>query len=157
MPLPLTVDSIDDVPEAIRDQYKEVDGVFRLDLEGYEDPANLKSALQKEREAAKNAAKQVKAWESIGKTPEEIQELLEAQQKKQEEDLNKAGEWDKLKAQMNDQFAKEKEKLQSALTAKERAIEKHLIDAQATAAIAELKGVPALLLPHVKASVKVIE
>lgn len=36
-------------------------------------------------------------------------------------------------------------------------VERHLVDAQATAAIAEAKGVPALLLPHVKASTRVIE
>lgn len=157
MPIPLIVDSIDAVPETLRDQYKEVDGKFRLDLDGYEDPSNLKSALQKEREAAKQAAKQVKAWESLGKSPEEIQELLQAQQQAEEDKLNKAGEWDKLKAQMNEQFSKEKQQLLDSLTAKERAIEKHLVDAQATAAIAELKGVPALLLPHVKASVRVVE
>lgn len=58
---------------------------------------------------------------------------------------------------MNEQFSKEKQQLLDSLTAKERAIEKHLVDAQATAAIAELKGVPALLLPHVKSSVRVIE
>lgn len=157
MALPFIVDTLDSIPESVRDQYKESDGKFRLDLDGYEDPSSLKSALQKEREAAKQAARQVKAWESIGKSPEEIQELLQAQNKKQEDDLNKAGEWEKLKAQMNDQFGKEKQKLLESLTAKERAIERHLVDAQATAAIAELKGIPALLLPHVKASVKVIE
>lgn len=157
MALPLIVDSIDAVPEAVRDQYKEVDGKYRLDLDGYEDPSALKSALQKEREAAKNAARQAKAWESLGKSPDEIQELLAAQEKANEERLNKAGEWDKLKQQMNEQFTKEKQQLLDSLTAKGRAIEKHLIDAQATAAIAELKGVPALLLPHVKASVRVVE
>ena len=36
-------------------------------------------------------------------------------------------------------------------------LERRLIDADATAAIAAAKGVPALLLPHVRASVKVIE
>jgi hypothetical protein len=36
-------------------------------------------------------------------------------------------------------------------------VERYLIDAQATAAIAEAKGVPALLLPHVKQAVKVVE
>ena len=37
------------------------------------------------------------------------------------------------------------------------AVEQLLVDAQATAAIAEAKGIPQLLLPHIKGRVKVLE
>ena len=87
MALQLTVDSIESVPENARDLYKEVDGKFRLDLDGYEDPVGLKSALQKEREAAKSAAKRASAWESFGKTPEEIQEVLANQRDLEDQKL----------------------------------------------------------------------
>lgn len=157
MALQLVVDSLETLPENVRDLYQQDGEKFRLQLDGYEDPVGLKSALQKEREAAKQAQKQASAWAQLGKTPDEIQQILEAQRKADEDKAVKGGEWDKLKAQMLEQTAKEREKLEMALKAKDSAIERYLIDAQATAAISELKGVPALLLPHVKAAVKVVD
>lgn len=96
MTLKLTVDSLDSVPENVRDLYKEVDGKFRLDLDGYEDPAGLKSALQSEREAAKAATKQVNAWKALGKTPEEIQELLQRLETDEDAKLIAAGKMDEV-------------------------------------------------------------
>lgn len=157
MPLQLIVDTLDAVPEPLRPNYVEHEGKFRLDLDGYEDPANLKSALQKEREAAKAATKQAKAWAELGKTPEEISALLSAQAKAEEEALKGTGQWDKLKTQMLDQHKAEISKRDEALSKSRQRLERHLIDAQAVAAIAAHKGVAALLLPHVKAAVKVVE
>ena len=96
MPLKITVDSLDSVPENLRDQYKEVDGKFRLDLDGYEDPAGLKSALQSEREAAKAANRQVNAWKALGKTPEEIQALLQHLETDEDAKLISAGKLDEV-------------------------------------------------------------
>ena len=158
MPLQLIVDSLDTVPEPLRPNYvKADDGKFRLDLDGYEDPSNLKSALQKEREAAKAASKQAKAWADLGNTPEEISALLAQHAKAEEEALKGAGQWDKLKAQMLDQHKAELAKRDEALGKSRSRLERHLVDAQAVAAIAAHKGVAALLLPHVKAAVKVVE
>ncbi|EMB4305140.1 hypothetical protein RGP27_003694, partial [Acinetobacter baumannii] len=53
MSLPFIVDSLDAIKEEHRALYVEENGKFRLDLEGYEDPKGLKSALQSERDAAK--------------------------------------------------------------------------------------------------------
>lgn len=157
MPLPFTVDAIDAVPEAQRGLYKEANGKFVLDVDGYEDPSNLKSALQKEREAAKSAAQQVKAWSALGKSPEEIQALVEAQAKAEHENLTKNGEWDKLRDQMVNQHKVELSKKDEAIQARESALARHLIDAAAVTAVAELKGSAALLLPHIRSAVKVVE
>lgn len=157
MSLKLTVDTIDEVPENLRSLYAEKDGKFSLAIEGYEDPAGLKSALQKEREAARTYEKQAKAWTALGKTPEEIAALVDAQRKAEEEKAMKGGEFDKLKAQIIEQHKVEIAKKDGTLTAMRGHLERFLVDAQATTAITELKGVPALLLPHVKAAVKVIE
>lgn len=157
MSLPFIVDSIDTIPEAQRGLYKETNGKFTLDVEGYEDPTNLKSALQKEREAAKTASKQAQAWAALGKTPEEIQALVEAQAQAERDKLTKGGEWDKLKEQMTGQHKVELSKKDERIQSLTKSLERRLIDADATAAIADAKGVPALLLPHVRASVKVIE
>lgn len=155
--IPLVSDKLDAIPEAQRALYVERDGKFHLDVTGYEDPAGLKSALDKERIAARNFEKQSKAWAALGKTPEEISELLELQRKADEDKMNKAGEWDRLKAQMNDQHTVALTAERAKSEAKDKALAKHLVDAAAVSALAAAKGVPELLLPHIRNAVKVIE
>ena len=79
MALQFTVDKLESIPETQRGLYKQDGDKFRLDLDGYEDPTSLKSALDKERRAARDASRDVSAWKALGKTPEEIQALVEAQ------------------------------------------------------------------------------
>ena len=100
MALKLTVDSVEGLDDATKALYQPKDGKFMLDVEGVEDTSALKGALQKERKAAETASKQVKRWEALGKSPEEIEELVAAQAKADEEKATKAGEWDKLRAIM---------------------------------------------------------
>lgn len=155
--LAMSVDALDAIPEAQRGLYKEANGKFVLDVDGYEDPTNLKSALQKERERANTLDKQAKAWAAMGKTPEEIQALVEAQRKADEDKAMKGGEFEKLKQQIIDQHKGELAKKDERIGSLTKSLERRLIDADATAAIAGAKGIPALLLPHVRASVKVVE
>lgn len=157
MALEFTVDSIDTIPEAQRGLYKQSGDKYVLDVSGYEDPIGLKSALTKEREAAKTATRQSAAWQSLGKTPEEITALIDAQAQADRDKLTKGGEWDKLKSQMADQHKVELGSKDARIGTLTKSLEARLIDADATAAIAAAKGVPALLLPHVRAAVKVIE
>lgn len=157
MALKLTVDSLDAVDEPLRGLYEETDGKFRLKVDGVEDTSGLRSALEKERKAARDAERAAAQWKKLGKSPDEIEQLLAAQAKLEEEKAEKAGEWNKLRAQMN-------EKHEAALKAEaEKAsrmrttLERYLVDAAATSAIAAAKGVPELLLPHVQRHVKVVE
>ena len=155
--IPMTSDTLEAIPEAQRALYKESNGKFVLDVDGYEDPVGLKSALGKERDRANTAEKQAKAWASMGKTPDEITALVQAAAQAETDKLGKSGEWDKLKAQMADQHKAELAKKDGRIGTLTKSLEARLIDADATAAIAAAKGVPALLLPHVRAAVKVIE
>ncbi len=157
MALKFVVDSLDSIEETVRPLYKQDGDKFRLDLDGYEPPDGLKSALEKERKAAKEAAKQASQWASLGKTPEEIQALLEAQQRAEEEKATKGGEFEKLKQQMLEKHNSDLAKKDERITTLTKSLERRLVDADATAAIAAQKGVPALLLPHVRAAVKVVE
>jgi hypothetical protein len=158
MSLKFTVDTLDTVPEAHRSLYtKADDGTFRLQLDGYEEPAALKSALDKERRAARDASREIAAWKGLGKTPEDIQELLAAQAQADREKLTKAGEFDKLRAQMMEAHTGELSKKDERITTLTKSLERRLVDADATAAIAAAKGVPTLLLPHVRNAVSVIE
>lgn len=155
MALELTVDSLDGVEESLHGFYVEKNGKYQLDVTGVEDTGGLKSALQKEREAARNYEKQAKQWAGIGKTPDEIAELVKATEQAELAKAEKAGEWDKLKAQMNDSHAKALAEKDNELGSMRKALEEQMIDAQATAAIAGAKGVPELLLPLVQRHVKV--
>ncbi len=171
MALKLTVNSIDEIEEPLRALYTEKDGKYSLALEDYEDPVTLKKAIVTERETASKLAaktkeldKKVKGWEQLGKSPDEIKEMIEAANKAEEEKLNRAGEWTKLKDQMNAKHQEELKAVAAKVDAKDqqivsmrKSLERHLVDAQATAAIATHKGVPDLLLPHVQKHVKVIE
>lgn len=157
MALKFIVDSLDAIPEAQRSLYTQDGDKFRLDLDGYEDPVGLKSALDKERGEKRDAVKQAAAWKALGKTPEEIQELLAAQAQADRDKLTKAGEWDKLRNQMTEQHQTELAKREEATKALRGQLEKHLVDAAGVAAIAAAKGSAELLLPHVKSRVKVIE
>ena len=157
MALALTVDTLETVPEPQRALYKEVNGKFTLDVEGYEDPTGLKSALEKERQAARNASAQVKSWQALGKTPEEIQALIASQEQAERDKLTKNGEWDKLRDQMLTQHRVELSKKDEAISSARQALDKHLVDATAVSAIAAAKGSSVLLLPHIRQSVRVVE
>lgn len=162
--LKLVVEKLDDIEESSRGLYVEKDGKFVLDVDGVEDTSGLKSALQKERLAREAKDKQVRAWERLGRSPEEIESLIaeqdkiaEERSKAEEEKAAKAGEWDKLKAQMNDKHQTELKSKDDSISNMRKSLEKHLVDAAATSAIAAEKGVADLLLPHVQRHVKVVE
>ncbi len=78
MALAMLLDSIEDLDESQKTLYKEVNGKYQLDLEGYEDPAGLKSALEKERLSAKESNKLVKELQLKYKDidPEKVKTLL---------------------------------------------------------------------------------
>lgn len=155
--LNLTAQEWQGLDEGFKSLYEEKDGGYRLSVEGVEDTSGLKLTLNKVRKEADQAEKRAKSFESFGKTPEEISELLK---KAEEDEVNKAtrsGEWDKLKAQMNEQHTKalaEKDKVIAALKSR---LEQELVDAKAVEAISEKKGVAQLLLPHVRENVRVVE
>lgn len=157
MALDLEVTTLDSVPEAVRSLYIPNGDKFRLDVSGVEDVTGLKSALEKERKTARELEKQANTWRTLGKTPDEIQALVTAQQQAETDKLAKAGEWDKLRAQMNDQHAVALKAEADKVSAKDKALGKYLVDSAAVSAIAAAKGVPELLLPHVRSAVKVVE
>lgn len=157
MALKLTVDTLDGVDEPLRALYEPDGDKFKLKVDGLEDTSGLKTALQSERQARATYERQAKQWGALGKTPEEINELLVAQAKAEEDKLNKAGEWDKLRAQMNDKHAAELQAERDRNAAKDKALARFMIDGEAAKAIAAAKGVPELLLPHVQRFARMVE
>ena len=155
MTLKLTVDTLDSVDEAVRGLYVEKDGKFTLNVEGVEDVSSLKNSLRDANREAENRRKQLDGWKKLGKSPDEITALIEAQAAADADKLSKAGEWDKLRQQMNDKHADDLKKKDETIGQMRARLEKELVDAQAVIAIAAAKGSTGLLLPHVKSHVKV--
>lgn len=155
--LRISAEELAGLPEGIRGFYEEKDGAFVLGVDGIEDTSGLKSALDKERKARSDYEKTVRQYQGLGKSPEEIAELVKAQEESEKNKLEQKGEWEKLKAQLLDSHKKELSARDEAVQKMKGTLESYLVDAAATEAIAAAKGIPQLLLPHVKSAVKVIE
>lgn len=110
MPLALVFDTLDAIPEAARGAYVEKDGKFHLDVE-VEDTSALKGALQKERGSRGALEKKINAWEKLGKTPEEIAEMVAAADKAAEEAAREKGDFASILKQKQDAWEKEKSTL----------------------------------------------
>lgn len=153
--LKMNVDSLEAVDEPFRALYEQDGERFKLKVEGIEDTSGLKSALQNERKRASDLEKKVKGWEKSGKSPDEIAELIEAAELKAQTEAERKGEWDKLRAQMNDKHAADLKAKDETIGQMRKRLEKELVDKTAVSAIAAAKGVPDLLLPHVQRFTKV--
>lgn len=140
MPLPLIVESLDTIPEAFRGEYAEKDGKFRLNVEGIEDTTGLRSALAAERKTAKEAVAKVKKWEALGKTDEEIADLLKKHAEQEEELAKKSGNFDALLAQHQKKWSDEKGALETELQAARASERKAIIETSVTTALTKAKA-----------------
>lgn len=126
MPLPLTVESLDSVPEPFRGEYTEKDGKFHLSVDGLEEafvPREVHKAANNE---AANYRRQLAQWKALGKSPDEIAELTTKAQKEAEEAARKAGDFDGILKQHQDKWQEERSALStqrdSALSIARRAV-----------------------------------
>lgn len=100
MALKLLLDSLDGLDEALKSLYVEKDGKFHLDVTGIEDTSGLKSALQKERDAAKAERQRAKDLEDRFKDidPDKVREMMSKLDKDGEAQLIAAGKLDEVVA-----------------------------------------------------------
>jgi DNA-binding transcriptional MerR regulator len=120
MALKSVVDDINSVPEAVRTEYTEKDGKFYLnvdDIDNHPGVSGLRSALKTERDNNKTVKDAIAAWKKIGKTPEEIAELVAAKEAAEAEAARKSGDFDSILRQHQDKAAKEKADLEAELNA----------------------------------------
>lgn len=141
MPLPLTADKLDAIPEAARGAYTQRDGKFVLDAE-FEDVSGLK----KKNAELIESNKRLKPFASLigDRTAEEIQADLELAKSHREKKLKDEGNFDEMKRLHGEEVSK-KDALIFELVAKN----------EATAAITAAGGKPKKLLGEVLKSVKV--
>jgi hypothetical protein len=110
--LPLSVDKLEDVPEAQRALYVEKDGKHVLDITGMDDTSGLKTALQKERDAAKEARRIAKEMEEryAGIDPAKVREMMSKLDQDGEAALIAAGKIDEVIAKRTEKFKAESQR-----------------------------------------------
>lgn len=172
MGLEKVLESLEDLPEGLRSLYVEKgEGAYELafDPQELEDVVapSLKSALQKERQNARSREREAKELkrklEIFGEDadPEAVLEELNTLRKTKEQFEKGKGKDDnaveQVRRQLQDEFGKTLKTKDEQLTKLQSQLTSLLVDSAATSAISELKGVPKLLLPHVKRMTEVVE
>lgn len=150
MALSMYLETLDGLEEGIKTMYVEHDGKFKLDVDGVEDPSALKSALDKERKARREAEAKAKATQAL--TPEELQEYEELRAQ-----AAKAVGADKILEQMKLRHANELEDKANEATALRRNLEQTVIEAVATQTLAKHSADVDLLMPHILGQLKAEE
>lgn len=153
MALKQVIETLEGVPEALHPEYtKADDGKYHLNVEGLPE---MSAALKAANKEAADRRKSLEKYKDVD--PEEYQRLKTLEEEITTKKAQAEGDFSKIKEQMVAKHQADLERETKKSESYRTALERHLVDAQATAAIAAAKGVPQLLLPHVKDRVKVIE
>lgn len=160
------VDAIDKVPEQFRGIYKQ-DGDKFVPDEAHKGIVEAITGLNRSLKAARAEAKaktpvDLTSLSEFGATPEEIKTSITTRLAELQDQLaGKNGEakvnLDKIRSDLAAAHAKELEKSNKRSEALQGQLYSLLVENAATSAVAELKGVPELLLPFIKNQVKVQE
>lgn len=148
MALKLTLDNLDGVDEAIKALYVEQDGKFKLAVDGLEDTSGLKSALEKERKARREAEQRAKL--ALGEDELEEFERLRAE-------AAKARGAEDIVNQLRARHQKEIEAREKQAQAYRAHLEKTVLESTASKLLAEHNGNVGLLMPHIQSALRVEE
>lgn len=159
-------EKIEDVPEGIREHYKQAaDGKFRPVIEGadgwaFEDVTGLRKALAAERAAKEKYERGLKDFEGVDAAAarEALEKLGQMKDWSPEEKVRQQIE--AREKALGEKHGKELGKVKTAHERAMRALESALIDGQAALAVQKHKGLPGAaqaLLPHVRARAKLEE
>lgn len=121
MALQYVVDNVDQLDEGVRGLYVSDGDKYRLDVAGVEDTSGLKSALEKERKAARDAAARLKDLERKydGIDPEKVKSIYSKLDNDEEAKLLAEGRFDDVVARRTDRLRQNYED-QLSKTTKER-------------------------------------
>src|SRR3990167_5526242 len=125
MTLEFIVDTIDVVPEASRKFYTEVEGKFHLDKELADNIKGLKSALDKEKIAAKTKEKELADFRAqyAGIDPAKTKEIMAKFEGNEEAQLIAAGKIDEVINKRTEKWRAEEERVKQELNTKIAAAE----------------------------------
>ena len=128
--------------------------VVKLTKAEYERMRQSQAKANKEAQQRRQALKQ---WDELGVDPNAVKELLEKQKEREMRSAEEKGEWGKIKDQLMRQHEEKLRAKDDEVLSMRKTLESYLVDNAAISAIAEMEGVPELLLPHVKSSIRLVE
>lgn len=147
MSLSMFLDSLENVEESFHSLYVEQeDGKFKLNVDGVEDVSGLKSALEKERKARRDAEAKAKSVLS----DEDLAEFEELRA-----NAAKAAGADKILEQMKARHEKELENKKLEAQTLRHNLERTIIESTASKVLASNKADVGLLMPHILKQLKV--
>ena len=154
MALAAVVDSLDGVPEDLREHYEQDGDVFRIRVDGYDD-TGLKATLEDLK------GKNLKLRKKLEHVPDnfdiaELEELRKLRQTIDDDRARAAGDWDKLKGDLEARHQKERESLADRLAASEKQLDAIVRRDAATTALADAGAIVNAMLPHVLDRVDVV-
>lgn len=117
----------------------------------------LRKWQKKSNEEAKNYRLKAKAYEEAGFSPEELKELKQKEQQRQQKELERKGDFNKLKETLQTEFSEKEKQYQSRIEQLQSSMEKTLVQREVTSAIAKHEGIETLLQPHVERNVKLMD
>ncbi len=163
MALKAIVESPEELPEGLEDHYRERDGKFLLQVEAVgglalEDVSGLKSTLGKTKRGLEEAQRGLAKFGDLDpeRVKSDLARLEELSRLDPETEADRIAE-NKIKARESQLLEQHKKELDSLVQGQETLkgqLQKVLIDAAATKAIAENDGAIELLLPHVRAQAR---
>jgi len=124
-----------------------------LDAKVAEITRGLKENQQKAMDQVAELRGKLKGFEGID--PETYKTLVTAHEESQRKQAEEAGDFAAREKQLVEKHTKELDALKAELAEERGATERYLIDASATSALAEAKGSPKVLLPHIKAHTRI--
>lgn len=148
MALKLFLDSLDGVDEGVKSLYTEHDGKFKLAVDGLEDTSGLKSALEKERKARRDA-------EARAKSALSDEEMEEVERLRSEAARAKGA--DEIVNQIKARHQKELDARIKEAQAYRATLEKTVLESTATQLLAKHGGNVGLLMPHIMGALRVEE
>ena len=148
----LTKEEFDKLSDAHKELYSDPgnNGNYVLDAEPDEDTAPLKTALEREKQAAAAAKKQADELAAKYKDvdPEKYQQLLTEAEERARENKKKTGDWEGWKKTFEDEKAKSDAAFKAEIEKRDARIRTFLLDDKIKAAALEA-GVRKKLLDHV--------
>ena len=161
--LAFEIDSLDGISDALKPLYVADGDKFKLKISGLPEPKNqadvsgLKSALEKEREAARKSAKELAKWKRLGLSQDEIQAVLDKDKKAAEDTARESGDYEALMAQAKEKWDKERDDLLARAETAEAHEREAVVNSQLTGSLAKagfteegLALIPQMLAPRVK-------
>lgn len=159
MALKRLVDSIDQVPEAFRELYKEeTNGKFRLDAEpdSGEELQRANSHLKKEIATHKAAVDEYRAkYGNID--PDEYARLKTEAEERERKKAEEAGNYEAVTRQIQEKAQKEIEARDRIIADHESTFGQTIIERDAIDAISKAGGISELLMPHVLRRLKPVK